>query len=49
LPLCLSVICTGRLANLATQLGVSQATPPLYDLSRGITGMSSSLGGEVRM
>jgi len=37
----------GRLASLATQLGVTQATPPLYDLSRGITGMSSSLGGEV--
>eukprot|EP00967_Tisochrysis_lutea_P009757 scaffold11388_cov18-Tisochrysis_lutea.AAC.3 len=46
----LTLFCNaGRLASLATQLGVTQATPPLYDLSRGITGMSSSLGGEVRL
>lgn len=44
----LNVLCyIGRLASLATQLGVSQATSPLYNLSREVTGMSSSLGGEV--
>lgn len=44
---CLHSNFAGRLATLSTQLGMSQATTLLYDLSRGITGMSSTLGGEV--
>ncbi|GLC38392.1 hypothetical protein PLESTB_001582700 [Pleodorina starrii] len=37
----------GRLASVATQLGVQQATVPLEELSRGVVGMSSMFGGQV--
>ncbi|GFR44738.1 hypothetical protein Agub_g6066 [Astrephomene gubernaculifera] len=37
----------GRLAGVASQLGVQQATVPLEELSRGVVGMSSLLGGQV--
>ncbi|PNH07654.1 hypothetical protein TSOC_005842 [Tetrabaena socialis] len=37
----------GRLASVATQLGVQQATAPLEELSRGVVGMSSMFGGQV--
>ncbi|EFJ43624.1 hypothetical protein VOLCADRAFT_106736 [Volvox carteri f. nagariensis] len=37
----------GRLASVATQLGVQQATVPLEELSRGVVGMSAMFGGQV--
>jgi hypothetical protein len=39
--------CAGRLADMATQMGVSQATGPLGDLSKGVQDMASMLGGQV--
>lgn len=37
----------GRLADMATQMGVSQATGPLGDLSKGVQDMASMIGGQV--
>lgn len=37
----------GRLATVAGQLGVSAATAPLEELSRGVVGVSGMLGGQV--
>ncbi|KAG2422465.1 hypothetical protein HXX76_015989 [Chlamydomonas incerta] len=37
----------GRLAAVAGQLGVSAATAPLEELSRGVVGVSGMLGGQV--
>jgi hypothetical protein len=34
---------------MASQMGVSQATGPLGDLSKGVQGMASMLGGQVRL
>jgi hypothetical protein len=42
-------VCAGRLADMASQMGVSQATGPLGDLSKGVQGMASMLGGQVRL
>lgn len=48
--LCCAVFCcAGRLADMASQMGVSQATGPLGDLSKGVQGMASMLGGQVRI
>jgi len=37
----------GRLAAVATQMGVGQASGPLTELSKGVSGMASFFGGEV--
>ena len=37
----------GRLADMASQMGVSQATGPLGDLSKGVSSMASMLGSQV--
>lgn len=37
----------GQLAGVASQFGVSQASAPLQDLSKSVTGMASMFGGEV--
>jgi hypothetical protein len=33
---------------MAGQMGVTQATGPLSDISKGVTSMASMLGGQVR-
>lgn len=38
----------GRLASMASQMGVSGAATPLEDLSKGVSSMASMLGGQVR-
>jgi hypothetical protein len=38
----------GRLADMATQMGVSQATGPLGELSKGVSNMANMLGAQVR-
>ncbi|KAG2486357.1 hypothetical protein HYH03_014938 [Edaphochlamys debaryana] len=40
-------VALGRLAGVATQLGVAQASAPLEELSRGVVGFSGMLGGQV--
>ncbi|KAJ9530296.1 hypothetical protein QJQ45_023581, partial [Haematococcus lacustris] len=37
----------GRLAGMATQMGMAQASGPLAELSKGVVGFASTLGGEV--
>lgn len=37
----------GRLATVANQLGVQQASVPLEELSRGVTNMAGAFGGQV--
>jgi len=37
----------GRLAGVATQMGVPQATDILSQTSKGVTGMASVFGGQV--
>ena len=37
----------GRLADVANQMGVQQATPLLDDLSKGVANVASMLGGQV--
>lgn len=39
---------SGRLADMASQMGVSQATGPLGDLSKGVSSMANMLGAQVR-
>ena len=38
----------GRLAGVATQFGVPQATDLLNETSRGVSNMADMLGGQVR-
>jgi len=39
--------CTGRLAGLAQQAGIQQASQPLEDLSKGVNSLAEMLGGQV--
>lgn len=41
------IVPAGRLADMASQMGVSQATGPLGDLSKGVSSMASMLGSQV--
>ena len=38
---------TGRLAGMATQMGVAQASTPLMELSKGVSNMAGIFGGET--
>jgi hypothetical protein len=46
-PLLLLLLAAGRLADMASQMGVSQATGPLGDLSKGVSSMANMLGAQV--
>lgn len=48
LLLCMFSFGSGRLADMASQMGVSQATGPLGDLSKGVSSMANMLGAQVR-
>ena len=48
LPSPLSSNCAGRMASVANQMGVSQASEPLTEMSKGVVGMAGFFGGEVR-
>lgn len=42
-----SGVLIGRIADAATQMGVSQASAPLEELARGVGGMATIFGGQV--
>lgn len=41
-------LCAGRLADMASQMGVAGASGTLADLSKGVSSMASMLTAEVR-
>jgi hypothetical protein len=44
---CCAVLCAGRLADMASQMGVSGASGTLADLSKGVSSVVSMLTAEV--